>query len=69
MRISNIMNAQHESRKASSDPGLVHGEASQVSWSYYDQARFALQFRYRITLGQEWVVEEVVLSSFDVGNT
>ena len=31
-----------------------------VSWSYYNQARCALQFLYRITMGQEWVVEDVV---------
>jgi len=31
-----------------------------VSWSYYNQARCALQFLYRVTLAQEWVVEDVV---------
>ena len=31
-----------------------------VSWSYYNQARCALQFLYRVTLGQVWVVEDVV---------
>jgi integrase/recombinase XerD len=31
----------------------------QVSWSSYNQARCALQFLYRVTLGQDWVVEEV----------
>ena len=30
-----------------------------VSWSYYNQARCALQFLYRVTLGQVWVVEDV----------
>ena len=30
-----------------------------VSWSYYNQARCALQFLYRVTLGKDWVVEEV----------
>jgi site-specific recombinase XerD len=31
----------------------------QVSWSVYNQARCALQFLYRVTLGQDWVVAEV----------
>jgi site-specific recombinase XerD len=31
----------------------------QVSWSVYNQARCALQFLYRVTLGQGWVVAEV----------
>jgi site-specific recombinase XerD len=31
-----------------------------VSWSYYNQARCALQFLYRVTLGQQWVVDDVV---------
>ena len=31
----------------------------QVSWSVYNQARYALQFLYRVTLGQDWVVAEV----------
>ena len=31
-----------------------------VSWSYYNQARSALQFLYRITLGRDWVVDDVV---------
>jgi integrase/recombinase XerD len=35
-------------------------EERHVSWSYYNQARCALQFLYRITMGQEWVVEDVV---------
>src|SRR5208337_3512748 len=30
-----------------------------VSWSYYCQVRSALQFLYRVTLGMDWVVEEV----------
>ncbi|MGO9274843.1 MAG: site-specific integrase [Terriglobia bacterium] len=30
-----------------------------VSWSYYNQIRCALQFLYRVTLGKDWVVEEV----------
>ncbi len=30
-----------------------------VSWSYYCQVRSALQFLYRVTLGRDWVVEEV----------
>ena len=30
-----------------------------VSWSYYSQVRSALQFLYRVTLGMDWVVEEV----------
>jgi len=30
-----------------------------VSWSYYNQARYALQFLYRVTLGMDWVVAEV----------
>ena len=32
-----------------------------VSWSYYCQVRSALQFLYRVTLGMDWVVEEVRL--------
>jgi site-specific recombinase XerD len=31
-----------------------------VSWSYYNQARCALQFLYRVTLGRDWVVDDVV---------
>ena len=31
-----------------------------VSWSYFNQARCALQFLYRVTLGRDWVVEAVV---------
>ena len=31
-----------------------------VSWNVHRQARFALQFLYRVTLGREWVVEKVV---------
>jgi integrase/recombinase XerD len=31
-----------------------------VSWSYYNQARCALQFLYRITLRRHWVVDDVV---------
>ena len=31
----------------------------QVSWNVYKQARLALQFLYRVTLGREWVVEKV----------
>jgi integrase/recombinase XerD len=31
-----------------------------VSWSYYNRARCAFQFLYSITLGKDWVVEEVV---------
>ncbi len=31
----------------------------QVSWSVYNQVRCALQFLYRVTLGQDWVVAEV----------
>jgi integrase/recombinase XerD len=31
-----------------------------VSWSYYNQVRCALQFLYRVTLGKDWVVEQVV---------
>jgi site-specific recombinase XerD len=31
-----------------------------VSWGYYNQARCALQFLYRVTLGRDWVVDEVV---------
>lgn len=31
----------------------------QVSWSVYNQARCALQFLYRVTLGQDWVVAQV----------
>jgi site-specific recombinase XerD len=31
----------------------------QVSWSVYNQVRCALQFFYRVTLGQDWVVAEV----------
>jgi integrase/recombinase XerD len=31
-----------------------------VSWSYFNQSRCALQFLYRVTLGQDWVVEDVV---------
>jgi site-specific recombinase XerD len=31
-----------------------------VSWSYYNQARCALQFLYRVTLGRQWVVDDVV---------
>jgi len=30
-----------------------------VSWSYFNQARCALQFLYRVTLGKDWVVEAV----------
>jgi integrase/recombinase XerD len=30
-----------------------------VSWSYFNQARCALQFLYRITLGKDWVMEAV----------
>jgi integrase/recombinase XerD len=30
-----------------------------VSWNVYRQARLALQFLYRVTLGREWVVEKV----------
>jgi integrase/recombinase XerD len=31
----------------------------QVSWNIYRQARLALQFFYKVTLGQEWVVAKV----------
>ena len=31
----------------------------QVSWNVHKQARLALQFLYRVTLGREWVVEKV----------
>ena len=31
----------------------------QVSWNVYKQARLALQFLYRVTLGREWVVDKV----------
>jgi integrase/recombinase XerD len=31
-----------------------------VSWSYFNQSRCALQLLYRVTLGQAWVVEDVV---------
>jgi site-specific recombinase XerD len=31
-----------------------------VSWGYFNQARCALQFLDRVTLGQDWVVEDVV---------
>jgi len=30
-----------------------------VSWSYFNQARCALQFLYRVTLGKDWVVAAV----------
>jgi len=30
-----------------------------VSWSYYYQARCPLRFFYRVTLGKDWVVQEV----------
>ncbi len=30
-----------------------------ASWSYFNQARCALQFLYRVTLGKDWVVEAV----------
>jgi hypothetical protein len=30
-----------------------------VSWNVYRQARLALRFLYRVTLGREWVVEKV----------
>ena len=30
-----------------------------LSWSCYNQAGYALQFLYRVTLGKDWVVEEV----------
>jgi integrase/recombinase XerD len=30
-----------------------------VSWSYFNQARCALQFLYRVTLGRDWVMEAV----------
>ena len=30
-----------------------------VSWNVHKQARLALQFLYRVTLGREWVVEKV----------
>ena len=30
-----------------------------LSWCCYNQARYALQFLYRVTLGKDWVVEEV----------
>ena len=31
----------------------------QASWNVHKQARLALQFLYRVTLGREWVVEKV----------
>jgi integrase/recombinase XerD len=31
----------------------------QVSWGFYNQARHALLFLYRVTLGKDWVVAEV----------
>ena len=30
-----------------------------VSWSYYNRARCPLRFFYRVTLGKDWVVQEV----------
>jgi site-specific recombinase XerD len=35
-------------------------EEKRVSWSYYGQAICALRFLYRVTLGNDWVVEGVV---------
>jgi integrase/recombinase XerD len=31
-----------------------------ASWSYYDQALAALRFLYRTTLGQKWVLDDLV---------
>jgi integrase/recombinase XerD len=31
-----------------------------VSWSYFNQARCALQVLYPVTLGKDWVVEAIV---------
>src|SRR6476661_9113674 len=31
----------------------------QVSWNVHKQARLALQFFYRVTLGRDWVVAKV----------
>jgi len=35
-------------------------EERHVSWGYYGQAICALRFLYRVTLGKDWVVEDVV---------
>jgi hypothetical protein len=35
-------------------------EEKRVSWAYYGQAICALRFLYRVTLGNDWVIEGVV---------
>ncbi len=37
---------------------LVHKR--HVSWSYYNQALFALRFLYNVTLGKDWIVKSIV---------
>ena len=38
---------------------LLLVQERQVSWNIHKQARIALQFLYRVTLGREWIVEKV----------
>ena len=37
---------------------LVHER--RLSWSHYNQVRSALRFLYRVTLKQEWVMQDIV---------
>ena len=39
----------------------------QTSWNVYKQARLALQFFYRVTLGRDWVVAKVARPKAPVG--
>ena len=39
----------------------------QASWNVYKQARLALQFFYRVTLGRDWVVAKVARPKAPVG--